>query len=134
MLIERLWPANAWRNYHYLIACEETGEALAVDPLDWSLCLEVARTRGWTILQILNTHEHGDHVGGNEALQTATGSRVLAHAGAAGRIPGMTQALRGGDVIRVGRSVELRCLDTPGHTLRISVCSPRATAVRTRRR
>ena len=116
MLIERLWPANAWRNYHYLIACEETGEALAVDPLDWSLCLEVARTRGWTILQILNTHEHGDHVGGNEALQTATGSRVLAHAGAAGRIPGMTQALRGGDVIRVGRSVELRCLDTPGHT------------------
>jgi len=99
-----------------LIACEETGEALAVDPLDWSLCHELARARGWTIRQILNTHEHGDHVGGNEPLQAATGARVLAHVGAAGRIPGMTQALAGGDVIRVGRSVELHCLDTPGHT------------------
>jgi hydroxyacylglutathione hydrolase len=29
----------------------------------------------------------------------------------------VTQGLRAGDVIRVGHSVELECLDTPGHTL-----------------
>ena len=42
MIIERIWPGNAWRNFHYLIACSETGEAMAVDPLDWQLCAATA--------------------------------------------------------------------------------------------
>ena len=116
MIVERLWPGNAWRNFHYLIACELTGEALAVDPLDWSLCLTRARERGWTITHILNTHEHGDHIGGNEPLRAATGARVLAHAGAASRIPDLDHGLEDGEVVRIGRNVELECLDTPGHT------------------
>jgi hydroxyacylglutathione hydrolase len=117
VIVERLWPGNAWRNFHYLIACEETGEALAVDPLDWQLCLRTARQRGWTITQILNTHEHHDHTGGNEGLRAATGAKLLAHAGAAGRIGGVDRGLARGDVIRIGRSAELECLDTPGHTM-----------------
>jgi hydroxyacylglutathione hydrolase len=117
MLTERIWSGNALRNFHYLIACPETGEALAVDPLEWRLCLDAARRRGWEITQILNTHEHGDHTGGNAGLSAATGARVLAHAGAAARIGGVDRGLAGGDVIRVGRTVELECLDTPGHTL-----------------
>jgi hydroxyacylglutathione hydrolase len=117
MLIERIWPANDSRNFHYLIACPETGEALAVDPLDWQLCLQTARARGWTITQILNTHEHLDHTGGNSGLVGATHARLLAHAGAANRIGDVDQGLGSGDTIRVGRTVELECLDTPGHTL-----------------
>ncbi len=117
MLIERIWSANPYRNFHYLIACPETGEALAVDPLEWRLCLDAARQKGWEITQILNTHEHRDHTGGNEGLVGATGAKVLAHAGAASRIGGVDRGLAKGDVIRVGRTVELECLDTPGHTL-----------------
>lgn len=116
MLIERIWSGNAYRNFHYLIACPETGEALAVDPLEWRLCLAAARQRGWTITRILNTHEHADHVGGNAGLVGATGAKVLAHAAAASRIGGVDQGLSEGDVIRFGR-VELECLDTPGHTM-----------------
>ena len=70
------------RNFHYLIACPETGEALAVDPLEWRLCLEAARERGWQITQILNTHEHGDHTGGNAGLE---GRDARTGAGARGR-------------------------------------------------
>jgi len=33
MIVEQIWTANAGRNFNYLIACEETGEALAIDPL-----------------------------------------------------------------------------------------------------
>jgi hydroxyacylglutathione hydrolase len=117
MLIERIWAANAYRNFHYLIACPETGEALAVDPLKWELCNETARRKGWQITQILNTHEHGDHTGGNAGLVRATHAKVLAHAGAASRIGGVDRGLKKGDVIRVGRTVELECLDTPGHTM-----------------
>ena len=117
MLTERIWSANAYRNFHYLVACPESGEALAIDPLEWRLCLDAAKRRGWEITQILNTHEHPDHTGGNAGLVGATGARVLAHAGAARAIGGVDRGLHKGDVIRVGRTVELECLDTPGHTM-----------------
>jgi hydroxyacylglutathione hydrolase len=117
MLTERIWSGNSLRNFHYLIACPETGEALAVDPLEWRLCLEAAKRRDWHITQIVNTHEHHDHTGGNAALQAATHAKVAAHAGAAARIGGVDRGLAKGDVIRIGRSVELECLDTPGHTM-----------------
>lgn len=117
MHIERLWPDTRLRNYHYLIVCEESGEALAVDPWDAALVQASAQKHGWTITQIFNTHHHHDHIGGNEALRVATGARVLAHAGAASLIGGVDLGVAGGDVIRVGRTVELECLDTPGHTM-----------------
>lgn len=118
MIVRQIWTANAYRNFNYLIACPETGEALAIDPLDYRRCLDAARADGFEITQILNTHEHGDHVGGNKGMVSATGAKVLAHAGAADRIPGgIDRGLAAGDVIRVGRTVELECLDTPGHTM-----------------
>ena len=117
MLVEQIWTANSGRNFNYLIACPETGEALAVDPLDYEKCLNAAKTRGWTIAQILNTHEHRDHTGGNAEMVAATGAKVLAHVNAKDKIPEMNQGLQAGDVIRVGKTVELECLDTPGHTM-----------------
>jgi hydroxyacylglutathione hydrolase len=117
MHTERIWPGNALRNFHYLVVCPESGQALAIDPLEWRLCLDTARRNGWQITQILNTHEHADHTGGNVPLKQATGAKVLAHAGAAARIGGVDTGLKRGDVIRVGRTVELECLDTPGHTM-----------------
>ena len=61
MIVEQIWTANAYRNFNYLVACPETGDALAIDPLDHQKCLAGARDRGWSITQVLNTHEHGDH-------------------------------------------------------------------------
>ncbi|MBT8092608.1 MAG: hydroxyacylglutathione hydrolase [Gammaproteobacteria bacterium] len=117
MIVEQIWTGNAYRNFNYLIACAETGEALAIDPLDFRKCLAVAKNRGWHITQVLNTHEHGDHIGGNKGVVKATGASVIAHKNAGKRIPGMDRGVGAGDVIKVGRSVELECLDTPGHTM-----------------
>ncbi len=117
MIVERIWTANAYRNFNYLIACPDTGEALAIDPLDHEKCLATANAGGWQITQILNTHEHGDHTGGNAAMVAATGARVIAHHAAGTRIPGMDRGVKAGDVIKVGKRVELECMDTPGHTM-----------------
>ena len=117
MIVERIWVGNPLRNFNYLLACPESGDALAIDPLDHRQVLAVARDRGWNITQILNTHEHHDHIGGNAAVAAATGARVIAHQLARGRIPLVDQGVGAGDVIRVGKTVELECLDTPGHTL-----------------
>ena len=117
MIVEQIWTANPLRNFNYLIACGETGEALAIDPLDAKQCLAIAAERGWKVTQILNTHEHADHIGGNKAVVKATGARVIAHSNAGARIPGIDRGVGAGDVIKVGKTVELECLDTPGHTM-----------------
>ncbi len=117
MIVEQIWTDNAYRNFNYLIACPETGEALAIDPLDHRKCLASAKRHGWTITQVLNTHEHGDHTGGNRAMIAETGAKLLAHANAKDKIPGIDRGLEAGDVIRVGKTVELESLDTPGHTM-----------------
>jgi hydroxyacylglutathione hydrolase len=117
MIVERIWTGNAYRNYNYLIACAESGEALAIDPLDHVKCLAAAKARGWEITQVLNTHEHHDHTGGNAAVIAATGATLIAHHRAGASIPGVDRGVKAGDVIKVGKTVELECLDTPGHTL-----------------
>jgi hydroxyacylglutathione hydrolase len=117
VIVEQIWTANAYRNFNYLIACPETGEALAIDPLDHRKCLARAKDHGWTITQILNTHEHGDHIGGNKPMVEATGAKLLAHRNARDKIRGMDRGLGAGDVIKVGKTVELEALDTPGHTM-----------------
>ncbi len=117
MIVEQIWTGNDYRNFNYLIACTETGAALAIDPLDYEKCLGRAKEHDWTITQILNTHEHGDHTGGNDAMIEATGAKLLAHAGAGQRIKGIDIGLSAGDVVRIGTTVELETLDTPGHTM-----------------
>jgi hydroxyacylglutathione hydrolase len=117
MIVERIWTGNNLRNFNYLIVCPETGEALAVDPLDHEKCLARAKERGFRITQIVNTHEHRDHTGGNQAVVQATGAKLLAHAGSTRSIAGIDRGLQAGDVIRVGKTVELEALDTPGHTM-----------------
>ena len=79
MIVERIWTGNSLRNFNYLVACPDTGEALAIDPLDSEKTLATERVKGWQSTQILNTHEHLDHVGGNAAVGAATGAKVTAH-------------------------------------------------------
>ena len=117
MIVSQIWTANSGRNFNYLITCPQTGEALAIDPLDHKKCLAKAKAEGWTITQVLNTHEHWDHIGGNEATIKATGAKLLAHAHAKDAIPEIDVGLSTGDVVRIGKTVELEALDTPGHTM-----------------
>ena len=117
MIVEQIWTGNAYRNYNYLIACPHTGEAIAIDPLEFQMCFDKAKEKGWDITKILNTHEHGDHTGGNINLINLTGAEVMAPEGASKNIPGMTIGLIEGDVVKIGKEVELEVLDTPGHTM-----------------
>ena len=117
MIVKQIWTGNNYRNFNYLIACGETGEALAIDPLDSDKCLKAAKDEGWDITQILNTHEHHDHTGGNDAVVAKTGAKILAHKNAKDKIANVSRGLSAGDVIKVGKTVELEALDTPGHTM-----------------
>ena len=116
MLVEQIAVNNSLQNYMYLIACPETKEAAAIDPLDHQLCLAHATQLGWTIRSVINTHEHFDHTGGNEEVIKATGATLYAHANATDKIDNVDVGLAAGDAVQIGSSVRLIALDTPGHT------------------
>lgn len=117
MIVRQIYADNPCRNYNYLIACAETGDALVIDPLAADRCLATAQGKGWRITQVLNTHEHWDHIGGNPTVIAATGARILAHHAASDKIPGVNIGLKAGDIVTVGTTVRLKVLDTPGHTM-----------------
>jgi hydroxyacylglutathione hydrolase len=116
MKIVRIFMDNFLSNYCHLIICEETHEAVILDPLDVGKCLEQAALHSARITTIVNTHEHFDHIEGNPGIVDATGAKVCAHENALDSIPNVDIGLRAGDPVAVGNQVRLRVLHTPGHT------------------
>ena len=101
--------------YTYLIACEETREAVLIDPVletverDLALLDELGLTLKYTI----ETHIHADHVTGAARLREATGCKAA--------VPEKSAAdhvdipIREGEAIEIGK-LRLEPLYTPGHT------------------
>lgn len=116
MIVRQIYADNPLRNFHYLIACPKSRDALVIDPLDVARCLKAAAELEVNITKILNTHEHWDHIDGNEEMRAQTGAKVYAHRGAMEKIGNVDVGLAAGDIIPVGTSVTLKVLDTPGHT------------------
>lgn len=116
MIITQLYIDNPLRNFNYLIACPKTLEAMVIDPFDVDRCRDAAKKMGYKITKILNTHEHYDHIGGNDEMVEKTGAEVLAHAGAMEKIGNVNVGLKAGDHFTVGTDVSFTVLDTPGHT------------------
>jgi len=101
-------------NYVWLIHNAESGETAAVDPSAADPVLEAAASRGWRLTQILNTHWHPDHTGGNQGIQAATGSTIVAPAEAE-RVSKVDRIVGEGDRVNVaGR--EAVVWEIPAHT------------------
>jgi hydroxyacylglutathione hydrolase len=115
MKVVRLYMNNQLRNFNYIIGCEKTGQAIAIDPLDGDAVLAAAAAEGWQIKCIINTHEHHDHIEGNPVVQAATGAPVWASEHATGKIPNVARGLVANEVIELG-SMVFKVLPTPGHT------------------
>lgn len=113
MEIERL-PCRT-DNYVWLLHEPRTGSVAVVDPADAEPVAERLAARGETLDFILNTHHHGDHVGGNLALKARYGCTVVGPRADAARIPGIDIALGEGDRFAFGAE-EARIFDVPGHT------------------
>ncbi len=97
-------------NYIYLFI--QGNEAVVVDPSEAAPVLELLERRNLLCTCILNTHEHGDHTGGNEELKEKTSCLMV---GPHRNIPAI-------DII-VGKDGELDdciagllVLPVPGHT------------------
>ena len=64
----------------YIVGCEETREALLIDPGDEAdLILPILEKHQLSVKYILSTHAHIDHVGDLHKIRTATGAQALLH-------------------------------------------------------
>jgi hydroxyacylglutathione hydrolase len=121
MLLERYYD-DALAQASYLIACEQSGDAIIVDPnRDIERYVRAASARRLRIRYVTETHIHADFLSGSRALAEAAGATLLlsAHGGAdwSYRYPQSerTRLVRDGESIGVGK-VRLNVLHTPGHT------------------
>jgi hydroxyacylglutathione hydrolase len=103
-------------NYIWLLRDPGTGAVAVVDPGDGVAALDAANERGWTIGQVLTTHWHPDHTGGNLLVKEATGCSIYGPAAERDRVPGIDEELAEGDRVRVG-SLEAEVWEVSGHTL-----------------
>lgn len=117
----------------YLVGCENTGKAAVIDPGgDVESILALLRQHDMTLIMVINTHGHFDHIGANRGLLEKTGCALLIHEDDApllqraaehaalfglstSRSPEPTRLLKDGDTITVG-DVTLRVFHTPGHS------------------
>lgn len=102
-------------NYVYLAHCPETGDTAVVDPAVAGPVLAEAQRLGWKITHILNTHHHGDHIGGNAEIQAATGCQIIAAQADRHRIPDIATSVVEGDRVKLGNA-EAEVFFVPGHT------------------
>jgi len=95
---------NSLRNFSYLFYSEDPkySEVYCVDPFDPDLILEYLQKNQLKLTKIINTHQHHDHIRGNEKLSQEMGAEVL--------------ALFGDEKIKLDEEWELEVLATPGHT------------------
>jgi hydroxyacylglutathione hydrolase len=121
MLLRRLYE-DMLSQASYLIACDETRQAIVVDPnRDIQKYVALAKSEKLKITHVTETHIHADYVSGARDLATATGAHLLlsgdggadwqyAFAAESG-----AKLLHDGDSFRVG-TVKIDVMHTPGHT------------------
>ncbi|GAC1326997.1 MAG: MBL fold metallo-hydrolase [Collimonas sp.] len=101
--------------YTYLIGCEETGQAVLIDPVIVSMERDLAEVKrlGLTLAYTVDTHIHADHITAALEMKSAIGSRIAAPA--YDRLPCTDVGIEEGIPFQVG-SITLQPLHTPGHT------------------
>lgn len=102
-------------NYVYVVAGDR--DVVVVDPAEADPVLSWLEREGRTLTAVLNTHHHGDHVGGNVALREQTGCAVIGPERDRARIPAMTRGVDVGPGARVVvGEFDFRVLDVKAHT------------------
>ena len=101
--------------YTYLLGCEETGQALLIDPVlpTWERDLAAVSKLGLRLAFTLETHIHADHITSAKKLKQMAGSRIAGPA--LDQLPCTDLGIVDGVPFEMG-SIELAPIHTPGHT------------------
>ena len=101
--------------YTYLLGCEETGQAILIDPVISTMDRDLAELQrlGMSLAYTVDTHIHADHITAAHELKKKVGSKIAMPS--AERLPCADVHLEEGKPFRTGNML-LSPLHTPGHT------------------
>lgn len=101
--------------YTYLLGCEETGQAVLIDPVIVSIDRDLAEISrlGLKLAYSVDTHIHADHITAALELKHKVGSKIAAPA--FDKLPCADVGIEDGVPFALG-SIVLQPLHTPGHT------------------
>jgi glyoxylase-like metal-dependent hydrolase (beta-lactamase superfamily II) len=101
--------------YTYLLGCQETGQAILIDPVISAMERDLAEISrlGLRLAYTLDTHIHADHITAALELKNKVGSKIAGPA--FDQLPCTELAVEEGKPIQVG-GLTLQPLHTPGHT------------------
>jgi glyoxylase-like metal-dependent hydrolase (beta-lactamase superfamily II)/rhodanese-related sulfurtransferase len=114
MLLRQLFDHETW-TYTYLLADEESGEAVLIDPVIDQLerDIKLLDDLGLKLVYTLDTHAHADHITGSGLLRKRLGSKAVVGANAG--TEGADELVNDGSKLRFG-GLALEVRATPGHT------------------
>lgn len=101
--------------YTYLLGCEETGQAMLIDPVISVMERDLAEIHrlGLKLAYSVDTHIHADHITAALHLKKEVGSKIAAPA--YDHLPCADVGIEEGNPFQMG-SITLQPLHTPGHT------------------
>lgn len=103
-------------NFSYLVVCEQTKEALVIDPAgDVDVIIKEVKNCDLMVRYIVNTHGHRDHTSGNKRLKDYTGASIVMHKLDADRYPDVDIQIDKEQFLKLGK-VTFQIIHTPGHT------------------
>ncbi len=118
---------------NYLVYCEETSRAILIDACeDARTILSTIEQLQLTLVYLINTHGHADHIAGNTEILQAAGATLMIHEIEAPYLsdpnlnlgalmgqnltsPPADRYLKEGDVVELD-DISLKVLHTPGHS------------------
>ena len=103
-------------NYGVLLHDPASGKTASIDAPEAAPIEAALQETGWTLLDILVTHHHGDHTAGIAALKRKHGCRVTAPRGEKAAIADVDVRVGDGDSVQVG-TLTCTVIETPGHTI-----------------
>jgi hydroxyacylglutathione hydrolase len=115
MKIHQKYTDSELRNFTYIIELDN-GNAIVVDPWNDTLVNKFLDQYQLTLMAIINTHEHWDHVQGNSQLVAQHQCQVWAHQIGRGKIPEQTHFLVPNEKITLQDNTIMEVIDTPGHS------------------
>lgn len=101
------------RNFAYLIADDQTKEAMVIDPSYSPEGINnYLNQHLFKLKYILNTHSHSDHTNGNELFNRVTGVKAIGYGDVD---PFANERITDGSILYLG-SLPVKIIHTPGHT------------------
>ena len=103
-------------NYVYLLRNEQKNLTSVIDPGEAEPVIKFLKSKNWHLDEIINTHHHHDHIGGNDKLLNVYKSKLIAPYYDKKRISNVDIFVSDNDTLNIA-GVFSKVIHTPGHTL-----------------